>query len=99
MLLKYNCCLISLFFQFSNFFKWGHQDNGTVQVNETLLNTANRKDIKKFLENYLSVTKIGRNDKCYCGGNKKLKNCHYEVALFLKSTPKKAIEKDIALFD
>lgn len=79
--------------------EWGHQDSGTIQVYETLLNTTNRKDIKKFLENYLSVTKIGRNDKCYCGGGKKLKNCHYEVALFLKSTPKKSIEKDIALFD
>lgn len=78
--------------------EWGHQDNGTVQVYETLLNTNNRKDIKKFLENYLTVTKIRRNDKCYCGNNKKLKNCHYEVALFLKSTPKNVIKNDIILF-
>lgn len=78
--------------------EWDHQDNGTVQVYETLLNTNNRKEIKKFLENYLIVTKTRRNDKCYCGNNKKLKNCHYEVALFLKSTPKNLIKNDIALF-
>lgn len=78
--------------------EWGHFDTGTIQVYETLLNITDRKAIKKFLENYLSVAKIGRNDMCYCGSDKKLKHCHYEAALFLKSTPKNTIAKDIGLF-
>ncbi len=78
--------------------EWGHNDSGTIQVYEELLNNNDRKCIKKFLENYLSVAKIGRNDKCYCGNNKKLKNCHYEAALFLKATPKKTIMTDFSLF-
>ena len=78
--------------------EWGHFDTGTIQVYETLLNITDRKAIKKFLENYLSVVKIGRNDMCYCGSDKKLKHCHYEAALFLKSTPKNTVAKDIDLF-
>ncbi|WP_049037096.1 SEC-C domain-containing protein [Elizabethkingia anophelis] len=78
--------------------EWAHQEKGTIQVYETLLDTSDKAFIKTFLENYLKVFKIGRNDKCYCGSGKKLKHCHYEVALFLKSTSKKTIEKDILLF-
>lgn len=79
--------------------EWGHQDKGTIQLYETLLNNTDGKAIKKFLEKYLSVTKIKRNDRCYCGSGTKLKNCHYEVAFFLKSTPRKVIQMDISLFD
>ncbi len=78
--------------------EWGHQDAGTIQIYESLLHNTDRKVIKKFLENYLSATKIGRNSKCYCGNGKKLKHCHYEAALFLKATPKSSIAKDLSLF-
>ncbi|HRN48401.1 MAG TPA: hypothetical protein PLS00_13955 [Niabella sp.] len=81
-----------------NLQEWGHRDKGTIQVYETLLDTSDKGMIKQFLERYLSAVKIRRNDKCYCGNGRKLKQCHREAALFLKSTSKKIIEKDIALF-
>lgn len=81
-----------------NLQEWAHQDKGTIQVYEALLDTTDRSVIKQFLEVLVGVKKIGRNDKCYCGGSRKLKYCHYEAALFLKSTPKEIIIKDISLF-
>lgn len=78
--------------------EWAHQEAGTVQLYEALLCTTDKSYIKQFLENYLSIEKIRRNDKCYCGSGKKLKNCHYKTALFLSSTPKNTIAKDVQLF-
>lgn len=78
--------------------EWGHQNTGTVQVYETLLGNTDRKFIKRFLENYLSAEKIRRNDKCYCDSGLNLKYCHYAAAMFLKSTPKSILTKDIKLF-
>jgi len=78
--------------------EWAHHDEGTIQVYETLLEMSDKIQITYFLNNYLNVHKIGRNDKCYCGCGKKLKYCHYIAALFLKNISRKEIEKDIALF-
>ena len=78
--------------------EWAHRDNGTKQIYETLLGTTDENKIRLFLENYSKIPKIGRNDKCYCGSGSKLKKCHSDAALFLKSTPKKDIIKDIGLF-
>ena len=78
--------------------EWAHHDEGTIQVYETLFEISDKIQIASFLNNYLAVHKIGRNDKCYCGCGKKLKYCHYDAALFLKNIPRKEIEKDIALF-
>jgi len=78
--------------------EWAHQEAGTIQLYETLLNTTDKSYIKQFLESYLSAKKIGRNDKCYCGSGRKLKRCHFEVVLFLKSTSNDSITKDVFLF-
>lgn len=82
-----------------NLQEWGHQELGTIQLYENLLNTSDKLAIKQFLEGYLSRKKIGRNDKCYCGSGEKLKRCHWETVLFLKSTSKESITKDVSLFD
>ncbi|HCN82756.1 MAG TPA: hypothetical protein DIT07_03930 [Sphingobacteriaceae bacterium] len=78
--------------------EWAHRDSGTKQVYETLLCTTDKNTIRFFLENYSKSSKIHRNDKCYCGSDKKLKYCHYNAALFLKATPKQDIIRDIGLF-
>lgn len=78
--------------------EWNHKDDGTKQLYETILETTDRDAIRLFLKNYCGMKKIRRNDRCYCGENKKLKHCHYDVALFLKSTSKGQIFKDISLF-
>lgn len=81
-----------------NLQEWAHQDQGTIQVYQTLLNISDKETIKRFLEGYLRSLKIRRNDKCYCGGGKKIKYCHYKQVLFLNATPKNSIAKDISLF-
>ena len=81
-----------------NLQEWGHKDKGTIQVYEALIGTSDKGGIKQFIERYLSTTKIRRNDKCYCGNGRKLKECHQQAAHFLKSTPKEIIEKDLLLF-
>jgi len=78
--------------------EWAHKEDGTKQFYEMLLDTTDRNTIQRFLEGYCKVTKIHRNDKCYCGNGKKLKHCHYDSATYLKATPKQTILKDIVLF-
>jgi len=81
-----------------NLQEWAHQSKGTLQMYETLLNTSEKETIKRFLEKYLKTVKVLRNDKCYCGSGEKIKKCHLEQALFLNSTPKSSISKDLSLF-
>lgn len=81
-----------------NLEEWSHQDQGTIEVYEHLLKTTDKTVIKRFLMGFLEVKKISRNDQCYCGSSKKLKKCHYNAAIFLRSTEKKSISNDIALF-
>lgn len=78
--------------------EWAHNNLGTIQVYETLLETTDKETILFFLENYLKEVKIGRNSLCYCGSGRKLKNCHYDQALFLKTTSKTDISRDLILF-
>jgi hypothetical protein len=78
--------------------EWGHKENGTRELYETLFATTEKEWISNFLENYIKAFDIRRNDLCYCGSEKKLKHCHYEAALFLKNTAQKDILKDICLF-
>lgn len=78
--------------------EWAHKEGGNRQVYETLLATTDKEWIKLFLENYIKAVDIRRNDLCYCANGKKLKNCHYDAALFLKGTSKKDILKDLNLF-
>lgn len=81
-----------------NLQEWAHGNDGTKQFYENLLETTDKNTIRLFLENYCKVSKINRNDKCYCGNGKKIKHCHIEAAQYLNSTSKQAILKDITLF-
>lgn len=54
--------------------------------------------IFNFLLNFLANKNIGRNDKCVCGSNLKLKQCHEGLVLLFKDIGYNQIEKDINLF-
>lgn len=75
--------------------EWAHQGSGTKQLFETLLGTTDKDKILNFVSNYCNVQKSRRNDKCYCGSNKKLKKCHESEVKFLSKTMKEQIIKDI----
>lgn len=81
-----------------NLQEWAHGDDGTKQFYENLLGTTDKSTIFLFLENYCKALKIHRNNKCYCGSNKKIKHCHIEAAQYLKATSKQTISSDIKLF-
>lgn len=78
--------------------EWGHQEKGTIQFYQELLKTKNDRIIFNFIEQYCDHPKLQRNGLCYCGSNLKLKKCHYEAAILLKSTPKKVLLSDLRLF-
>lgn len=77
--------------------EWAHEEAGTLELYQILLETTDNKKIINFLENFCNATKINRNDKCYCGSDRKVKQCHYKEAIFLKATSKEVIWKDIGL--
>lgn len=78
--------------------EWQHQDMGTIQLYQELLGTTDDKVIHLFLEQFCKKTKIQPNEKCYCGSGLKLKKCHFDAAMLLKSTPKKTLISDLRLF-
>ena len=81
-----------------NLQEWAHDNKGVIQFYETLLDTTDKDTIRLFLETFCRMVAISRNDKCYCGNNKKLKCCHNDAAHFLKDMPLKTIQNDIKLF-
>lgn len=78
--------------------EWEHQDKGTIQLYQELLGTADDKIISLFIEQYCKKTKIQPNEMCYCGSGLKLKRCHFDAAILLKSTSKKVLINDLRLF-
>lgn len=78
-----------------NLKEWAHGKKGNLEMYELLLCTSDIRKMEAFLVQYLSVSKPGRNQKCYCNSGKKIKNCHLEAINFLRSTSKKEIEKDL----
>lgn len=78
--------------------EWAHGNEGTKQFYQTLLGTTDNKIIVVFLENFCNSPRIQRNEKCYCGSGKKIKQCHLIAVQYLKATPLKCILADIILF-
>jgi hypothetical protein len=78
--------------------EWAHGNDGTKQFYQTLLGTTDNKTIVVFLKNFCNSPRIQRNEKCYCGSEKKLKLCHLMFAQYLKATPLEYILADIKLF-
>lgn len=77
-----------------NLKEWAHQDDGTIQYFQEILETNEIDKIINFLEGYLSVTKPRRNEKCYCGSEIKLKNCHLDAVKILLATSREELQND-----
>lgn len=76
--------------------EWAHQDDGTIQYFQEILEINEIEKINVFLENYLSVAKPRRNEKCYCGSGIKLKKCHLDAVNILRATSKKELQGDLS---
>lgn len=78
-----------------NLKEWAHQDDGTIQYFQEVLGFDAIEKISSFLECYLKVSKPSRNERCYCGAEIKLKNCHLDAINILRATSKKELQNDL----
>ena len=81
-----------------NLTEWAHHSAGDIQMYMGLIGSEDSGVIFNFLLNFLANKNIGRNDKCFCGSNLKLKQCHEDLVLLFKDIGYNQIEKDINLF-
>lgn len=95
----FSWALVKKFGDATDLKEWAHQDKGTVELYQILTGTTDRHAIKHFLERYLHEFKPRRNTRCYCGSDRKLKDCHWKEALFLHATPHAQVKSDLALFE
>ena len=77
--------------------EYSHHFDGVIQFYQEDLNLSPQQAIK-FLESLLPGNGLGRNDKCLCGSEKKLKNCHLASWEFLKYIDPPKIKFDIFKF-
>lgn len=75
--------------------EWEHSDDAKSEFYRILLKVDTIENAIPFIEQYISAEKVKRNDPCYCGSRKKLKDCHYQTALFLKEMSRNKIKNDL----
>ncbi|MDW8852588.1 SEC-C metal-binding domain-containing protein [Flavobacterium sp. MMLR14_040] len=71
-----------------------HGDLGIFQYYSELLKLENIAEVIEFLSVF-NVSKIYRNDDCFCGSGKKLKRCHQGTYNIFKGLSKKRREIDL----
>ena len=59
--------------------EYSHGDAGIWEYYEALFGLNNKQQILRELEMIAFSTRPGRNDKCFCGGEVKFKNCHLRI--------------------
>lgn len=74
-----------------------HGKDGIIQfyIEETQLNSID--EIIHLLKNIPTIKKLGRNDNCFCGNNKKLKDCHLNKIQDILLLPDNRINDDILI--
>lgn len=75
--------------------EYAHHFDGVIQYYIEDLNLMSEEITIRFLERILSNYFMGPNNKCPCGSEKKIKECHLESIETIKSIGKKRIEKDL----
>lgn len=95
----FSWALVKKFGDASELEEWDHHDKGTIELYQILTGVSSKEGISAFLERYLTEPKPRRNTPCYCGADAKLKDCHWKEAVFLHSTPRAQIKKDLGLFE
>lgn len=71
-----------------------HGDLGIFQYYSELLELENITEVIEFLSVF-NITKVYRNDVCFCGSGKKLKRCHEGTYSIFKGLSKKRREVDL----
>ncbi|CAM3685970.1 SEC-C metal-binding domain-containing protein [Flavobacterium chungbukense] len=71
-----------------------HGNLGIFQYYSELLKLENITEVIEFLSVF-NVTKMYRNDDCFCGSGKKLKRCHQDTYNIFKGLSKKRREIDL----
>ncbi len=66
--------------------EYSHGVKGTIEFYKDALDVEDEKIIILFLEKIINGEKIGRNEKCFCGSNKKIKKCHLQSYSELKNS-------------
>lgn len=76
-----------------------HGKDGIIQFykEETQLNSIG--DIIHLLKNISTIKKLGRNDICFCGSKKKLKDCHLDNLQNILLLPANRIYDDILILN
>lgn len=97
--LKYVLTYLANQLYFDSQGKWAngdfdHGDLGIFQYYSELLKLGNITEVVEFLSVF-NVTKLYRNDVCFCGSGKKLKRCHEGVYQVFKGLSKKRREMDL----
>lgn len=75
--------------------EYPHHLDGIIQYYIEDLNLISEEITIRFLERILSKSFVGRNHKCPCGSEKKIKECHLTSIEAIRSIGKTRIEKDL----
>lgn len=78
--------------------EYSHGTSGIIEGYKDILNIKNEMLVIAMLFDRLKQHKIRPNDKCYCGSQKKLKNCHIINYTDFKLIKKTTIQQDFINF-
>ncbi|MBU1762081.1 MAG: SEC-C domain-containing protein, partial [Bacteroidetes bacterium] len=76
--------------------EYAHHIEGIIQYYVEDLYISDEKTILLILQRLISSPHIGRNEKCPCGSEKKIKNCHQLSVETIKSFGEERIKSDLS---
>jgi hypothetical protein len=86
----YNYLCGQLYFDIENKWpgdEWNHHQEGIKEYFYRIFNAQNDVSIKKFLQLIISRQIPARNNRCFCGADKKYKRCHIKTVEDIKLIP------------
>lgn len=75
--------------------EYSHHFDGIIEYYIEYLNLISIDTTIHFLERILSNSFVGRNNKCPCGSEKLIKDCHLDQIKTIKSIGKNKLQKDL----
>lgn len=78
--------------------EYAHGIIGTFQSYQDILGISDLKVVIELLNKRLKSIKLGKNNPCYCGSGKKIKDCHLYKYNDLKFIDDKTIDEDLKQF-
>lgn len=75
--------------------EYSHGVNGIIEAYCDILGTKDQMLTMRILINFLKGKGFGKNDPCYCGSKKKIKNCHLYKLNRLKFIDSELIRSDL----